>query len=368
MLYRPGYRGLAIRPRLPLVDPGLLRFCCSATLLCASTLFCHSIAAGQITLKNGDALQGEITGINTEAVLWKSDSFGAQRITKTKIETIETSTPLKIPGHDQPCKVTGMLAEYLLYECPDSGETASSLFTLNNVQRFTEYEEGEYLYQGKASVAATLNRGNLNQEDIDLHAQVRFQRGELRHVLEADYERLSVENDDPKQRYKLRYRLDWFLAEQWFWYNESELGRDDNRNVEQYLQLGSGAGYQVWNNVDGKLDLEIGAEYTFDDFHVTDTSLTNPEFESSKERLRMRLGNNFEYTLYGEISVFNRNKLLYSLNDSEDWEFALDTGVNVPFTTDLYTELVVEFDYINQTVGDTEQADTKVTLGIGYQW
>ncbi len=120
--------------------------------------------------------------------------------------------------------------------------------------------------------------------------------------------------------------------------------------------------------MDGKLDLEIGAEYTFDDFHVTDTSLTNPEFESSKERLRMRLGNNFEYTLYGEISVFNRNKLLYSLNDSEDWEFSLDTGVNVPFTTDLYTELVVEFDYINQTVGDTEQADTKVTLGIGYQW
>ncbi len=86
MLYRSGYRGPVIGPRLPFVSSHLLKLGYAAALAATPVLFSPTVSAGKITLNNGDVLHGEMTGINTEAVLWRSESFGAQRINKTKID------------------------------------------------------------------------------------------------------------------------------------------------------------------------------------------------------------------------------------------------------------------------------------------
>ncbi len=322
-------------------------------------------SAGQITLHNGDVIKGELTAIQAKVVLWKSQSFGPQRIDKSKIASIRSSRLLKVPGHDLPCKIIGMKSGHLRYYCEDSGETSLSLFMLENVQPYKDFESGAYTYSGRASVSGTVNRGNINQDDIDVFANISFQRGEYRHVIETSYESLKIDDNTPQEKIELRYRLDWFLAEQWFWYNEVELGRDDFRNVNQYLLLSSGVGYEIWNDAEGKLDVEIGAEYSMDNFHVTDTDLTDPKFESDKNQVRLRLGSNLEHKLYGENSVFNRNKLTLL---ASDWEFSMDLGLNVPLGAGLFSELVAEYDYLSEPAGENENADTKITLGIGYQW
>ena len=99
--------------------------------LIVSFLLCTSAAlSGDITLKNGDFLNGELLSIEGSIVKWNSTSFGVLGVDISKIESINhiaTSSSLSINGVERyNCKAS-MEDGYVVPICDDEvGNTSAA--------------------------------------------------------------------------------------------------------------------------------------------------------------------------------------------------------------------------------------------------
>lgn len=327
--------------------------------------------AGELQLTNGDVLKGELVRMQAQKVYWKSESFGELVIDKTKVAELQTAVALKFNGHSDPCRIEGMQGGELQYHCEQEGAepvmVSTPLLSLRAVDPYIAFAEGAYEYDGRFKLAGTYATGNTEEQDWDVSSRTSYRRGEFRHVVTLDYESESETDNTTQEFYEGKYRLDWFFKEQWFWYNETSLSADDSLNLDESYLLGTGLGYELWKTSEGYLDLETGLVYT-KDLYGNPVGTDLDDYVDVDEQMGLRYATDFKYPIFGSSSLIHKNELLYSLEDSADWQFSADTGINVPLGAGLFSEFLLEYDYDNLPRGETKKDDVKLTVGIGYDW
>ncbi len=346
---------------------GLLALCVTSFLTTVASASA-SASAGEIILNNGDWIKGDLAKLEAEVIYWKSENFGELTIDKNKVLQIRTETYVKVNGHDLPCRIRGMDEGKLMYDCADGGKVKISLLSVDSLQPYAEYAAGAYDYNGKIAIAGTHSSGNKVEEDWDVASEVSFRRGEYRHTMTLDYESESSDNGPVEEEYDVKYRLDWFFDERWFWYNEAGLGADESKNIDESYLAGTGLGHQLWENHRTALALELGVEYIKELFDPTEEDELDPMFDSSVSQTALRFATDFRYEFPLSLKFIHNHELLYSLDNSDDWRFSSDTGINVPLGAGLFSEFMVEYDYDNQPQVDNRKEDTKFSVGVGYEW
>ncbi len=337
-------------------------------LVLLGVLLSVNLFAGEVVLKNGDRLQGDLVKIQGETLVWASESFGNVDILKSKIADIRIDETVKFRGETRACTVNGISDEMLHYQCEDAPAESVSLLTVESVQPYAKALAEIVDYSGKFALAGVFSSGNEKDEDWDISAEVSFRQDDLRHRLGADYESDSSDGAPADEQYQLAYRLDWFFDERWYLYNDVELGADEPKRIDQYLEYGIGVGVQVWEVTDSALAVEAGLDWLSEDYDPTEDDLLSPDWESSNERASLRLASDFRYALPFNTNLVLASEYLYSLEDSEDWSAGADLGLSVPIASGLFSEYKLEYDYDNLPSGGAKKKDTKITIGIGYQW
>lgn len=322
--------------------------------------------AGLLTLKNGDRLGGELIKLEAEVVIWVSDSFGKLTVDKNKIENLQTSTLLKINGYDDACTVYGVEGVELIYSCDKHGPGRVALQTLEVVLPYEDYLAGAHTYHGRLGLAGTYSRGNKVEDDWDLDSEVEFRRGDFRHMVQLEYEGKSLDNAPADEKFKVEYGLDWFYQTRWFWYNDVTASADESKNLDERYSLGSGFGYQVWEIDRTALSLQGGVTFVKELFDRPEGEVE--DFESSDDLVAWELSAKYRYKLPLGAEVFHTNKLIQSLKDNADWRFDSNTGLNIPLGAGLFSEFRVEYDVDNQPQSGNRREDTKLRVGIGYDW
>ena len=323
--------------------------------------------AGVLTLKNGDRLQGDLVKLEAEVVIWASDSFGHLTIAKNKIENLQTATLLKINGHSDPCTLFGVAGTELAYSCRRGGPGQVALASLEIAMPYQTFAEGAHTYRGKLGLAGTYSRGNKVEDDWDLDAEVEFRRGDFRHMMALEMEAKSQDDGPTDEKLIAEYDLDWFYKPRWFIYGDFSFGIDESKEISERYSLGSGFGFQVWELDRTALALQGGLILVKELFDRPD--VTSADFESSDSRLAWELSTDYRYKLpLGSAEIFHVNSLIYSFEDSDDWRFDSDTGLNIPLGAGLFSELKVEYDLDHQPQSGTRREDSKFSVGVGYEW
>jgi len=329
-----------------------------------------SSAAGVLVLNNGDRLEGRLVKLQDETLVWKAYSFGNAHLSvpKANVASIETDQTVKIQGRDGSCKIQQLNQGILSYKCREQAVTHTELLAIDSMMPFEDFAAGAQIYNGKMALTGVYSSGNSVEEDWDFNAEVVLRRSDFRHKFAFEFESDS-DNDAPAdEQYELLYRLDWFFDERWFWYNEIKLGADEPKNIDESYVYGSGLGVQVWEFTDSALAFEFGVDSVKELLDPTAEDMSNPNWESRRELTAWRFATNFRYDLPYSAKLVHTNEYLYSLEDSEDWQFNADIGVNIPLGPGLFSEYKVEYDYDNKPTTDSERKDTKFTVGVGYQW
>ncbi|NIB40009.1 DUF481 domain-containing protein [Pseudomaricurvus alkylphenolicus] len=336
----------------------------------AGTLFLSQcVFADELVLNNGDRIQGKLVRMDQKSLVWQSDNFGSLTIDKTKIADLAITEAVKIQGQEESCQVTGVSNHSLSYVCGDrSREMRTELLALDKVEPFSTFQANGHIYEGKMALAGTFSRGNKIEEDLDLDASVKYRHGDFRHVMALDVDSKSVNDEAAVEDYEARYRLDWFFQERWFWYNELRVSMEESKNIDERYLYGTGVGVQMWEYPDTALALESGFDYVKELLDPTDTDLADPSWESSQERAAWRFATDFRYKLPFNAELVNTNEFLYSFEASDDWEFSADLGLSMPLGPGLFSEYKIEYDYDNFPPTEASKEDTKVTVGIGYEW
>ena len=72
----------------------------SRLALVAVAVLSSSAFAGELVLKNGDRLQGDLTRLEGDNLIWASDSFGELTVAKSQVDDMNTSSLFKVTGSD----------------------------------------------------------------------------------------------------------------------------------------------------------------------------------------------------------------------------------------------------------------------------
>ncbi|NHN38087.1 DUF481 domain-containing protein [Pseudomaricurvus alcaniphilus] len=336
-------------------------FTAASTLMLACFLFSAAASAGELLLTNGDRLEGNLVLIDKTTVTWKSTVFGNLTVGKNRVANLKLDKPVVIQGQRDPCVVEGMTDYFLAYRCGKSTYIQrTELLTLASVEPYVEDKDKTYEYNGAMSVAGVLSRGNKVEDDLDVDAIATFRHGNFRHINEIDYEALSRNDLPALEDYELSYRLDWFFDEKWFWYNALGMGMEESKNIKERYEYGTGLGVQMWENINSALALESGIDFVKERYEQV--------VSDDKEAAAWRFATRFRHKLPFNMALVHSNEVLYSLEDSGDWELSADVGISLPLGPGLFSEYKIEYDYDNQPAEGTKRDDTKLTIGIGYKW
>ncbi len=330
-------------------------------------LFWGPAQAGYVELYNGDRLEGDFVRLDGERLVWASTHFGEVRIPRQNIKDISTTMPMKISGSATPCLIDGMKQEYLFYTCGgDPDQRSVPLAALDVMLPYESHVEGEYTFKGRFSLSGFVARGNERREDIKMRTQMDYRRSEFRHAAILEYASYSTNNNPADDVWMTRYTLDWFFRERWFWTNDISVGGDESRAVEDYYSFGSGTGYQFWENSKTALSLTAGLTYLHERYEIPEEPAE--DFERVNERLGSRLGTNFRYELPLGISFHHKNEWIRSLDESSDWRLTSSTGFSTMIVGALRSELKVDYNVNNQPQPGKRREDTRMSVGISYDW
>lgn len=322
--------------------------------------------AGELVLKNGDRVAGELIKLEAEKVTWQSDSFGKITVDKARIENLHTVTLMKLNGINQPCALIGMEGRNIRYSCRKGISGNLPLLTVELAMPYDEFQLAGMTHRGKLGLSGSYSRGNKVENDWDLDFELEMRRGDLRHKVDVEYENKSQNNESAKEKYKLEYGLDWFYQTRWFLYSDVELSVDDSKNIDMRQAFGSGFGFQLWEFDITALAITGGLTYVSEQFETPATPADN--FEEKNEQMAWQFGLDYRYTLPFDAKLFHKNSLFQSFERSNDWRFESDTGISMPLWGGLYSEIKLEYDYDNAPQGDNRSEDSAVKFGVGYNW
>jgi hypothetical protein len=330
-------------------------------------VWCSSVTAGVLMLVNGDRVEGQLVRLDGEQLVWKTTSFGEQSVKRSNVKSITTEQRLKINGSAQACDVAALENDVLTYKCDDSEVLLQIPFlTLKVMAPFEDYKKGAFTHHGKINLWGAYSRGNEVRDEWNAQAEVDIRRGEFRHVVGGEYARSSWFYSTSQTRWSARYSLDWFLGERWFWYNNTVLGADPRRGLDEYSLIGSGAGYQFWESKKTALSVKTGLAYLNEKYLPPDSG--EGDFLHNDEFIAARVGLDFRYTFPLGVSFFHNNELIYSVENGSGWRLKTASGLSSMILNKVFAEF--KFDYLrdNQPQPGREGEDERLSLGVSYKW
>ncbi len=335
--------------------------------------------AGQVTLTNGDSLQGILKRIEGEVVIWESASLGEVRLPKAAIATLESSEPMRIQGKDVACYLGNVESQKATFTCIDGERKTYSLLSLNNIVTFESSELGNRVYAGNFRASGLKHSGTIETEFWEVLINLEHRRSEIRHSALLAYSSRYNESAPSAEgvitrtrhhRLQSTYGLDWFFAPQWFWANELSYGSDDAFNIQEQYAFNTGLGYQFWETDASALSFELGLQ------HILQYLSTEGVFADGEAYTSARFASDYRRRLGSGLNFYNNNEYTHSLESPEPGArdrrvIVMNTGLSFPIGFGISADVGMEWKYVNHArdlEAAASQSDLTYRFGINYAW
>lgn len=332
----------------------------SKTLLClALSAAASPLLADTVWLKNGDRLSGTIRFFEGKKLLLETDYGGSIALDWKKIATLQSDQELLIKEG----KISGERAKSLLAAEEGkvtlvNGEVPRTI-ELANVRQIMKPKPlvEDLTWKGNFDVAMDYKRGERDIDDYDVDLKTQARHDLWRHNAEVSYDREYQDGVVATDNWATEYALDRFFDEHWFWQGRLEYKRDQIEDLARQRTVGTGPGYQFWDN-------ELGAFSVVGLLNRTDYEYANGEndnFYSASVKWdynRYLIGKSMEVFSSGEVG-----KPLANVAD-----YTLDTELGLRYKVNSWASLNMkaEKDLVSGSEGDVDE--TRYSLGFGIGW
>lgn len=333
----------------------------SRTLLClAITTVSTPLLADTVWLKNGDRLSGTIKLFDGGKLLIETPYGGAVPLDWKQVKTLESEQPLLVKQN----QYTGEVAKSL--KAADDGKVvlvngeAPKTVELASIQQIVKPKPviTDMVWKGNIDAALDFQKAENDTDDYNVAFKTSARHGQWRHNAKGDYNRETTDDAVGTDNWSAEYSLDRFLTEKLFWDARITYKRDKIEDLSRQRTVGTGPGYQFWDD-------ELGAFKVGGLLNRTDFEFSNGEKQNfyavagTWDYNRYLVGKKFEFFSTGEVGR--------PLSGVADYSLDVEAGLRYKVTDWASLNLKAEKNIISGSEnGDVDK--TRYTAGFGVSW
>lgn len=333
----------------------------SRTLLCLAVFSASTpLLADTVWLKNGDRLTGKISLFDGGKLLIQTDYAGAIPVDWKQVKTLESDQELLVKQDGY----TGEKAKSLKAG-PDGKVTlvngeAPKTVDLASIKQIIKPKPviEDLVWKGNVDLALDYKRADQDTDDYDIAFKTTARHGDWRHNAQGEYNREFQNDIVTTNNWNVEYALDRFITEKWFWQGRLTYKRDFVEDLSRQRIVGTGPGYQFWDN-------ELGA-------FSLGSLLNNTDYEYSdgEKKNFYSLGMKWDYSrnLVGKtVQFFTNGEVGKPLSGPS--EYSLDAQMGLRYKVTEWASLNLKAER-NVVQGDAETSlnKTRYTAGFGVVW
>ena len=333
----------------------------SRILLCLAAISACAPALGDtVWLKNCDRLSGKIKLFDGGKLLIQTEYAGAIPIDWKQVKTLESDQELLVKQD----AYTGEKAKSL--QAADegkvtlvNGETPKTV-ELASIQQILKPRPvvEDLVWRGNVDVALDYQRAENDTDDYDVDFKTSARHGKWRHIAEGEYNREFQDEVVTTDNWRAEYALDRFITDQWFWQGRLTYKRDKVEELSRQRTVGTGPGYQFWDDELGAFSL--GSLLNRTDYEYSDGGKDN--FYS----LAMKWDYN-RYLIGKSVEFFTNGEVGKPLSGVADFALDAELGLRYKVTDWASLNLKAERDIISGS-DDADFSKTRYTAGFGVTW
>ncbi|MDP2749160.1 DUF481 domain-containing protein [Pseudomonas sp.] len=332
----------------------------SRTLLCLTlSVAATSALADTVWLKNGDRLTGKIKFYDGGKLLLETDYGGAIALDWSKIATLESDQELLIKEN----AIAGERAKSLQPAEPGkvilANGDAPKTVELASIKQMLKPKPliEDFVWKGNIDASLDYKRAERDTDDYDVRLKTQARHGLWRHNGQAEYNREFRDSVVSTDNWGVEYALDRFLTEHWFWQGRLEYKRDRIEDLRRQRTVGTGPGYQFWDN-------ELGAFSVAGLLNRTDYEYANGE---SDNFYAASLKWDYNRYLIGKsVELFSDGEVGKPLNNVADYTLDAAVGLRYKLTDWASLNMKAEKDLVSGSEGELDE--TRYSLGFGLGW
>lgn len=336
------------------------RDCVRAVLVLGLACLAAPLAlAAQLVLDNGDRITGDIVQLKDQSLTIRSPLFGEVKIPWRQVVTLTSDEGLRIRLVDGT-----HLAGQLVLQADDGvviaqdQRAAGRAFTRADIAQLNPPVANRPVeYSGHATLGGTFNRGNSNDELLNIDAGLVARMPDSRYTLGMQLNEAQSRDVTTTSRRQLSAQYDAFLSPKHYAFLNARAQTDAQADLDLRTSVGAGYGRQFIETELSKLSAEVGLNFVRENYHIA----------PDRAFPAMTLGLNIERKLRAsQVVFFNTTNLSISLEDSSDALLGNKIGFRVPIANglNLSTQLNVAHDQ-SPPVG-VKKTDSSLVLGVGY--
>jgi hypothetical protein len=337
----------------------------SRNLLCTAICAASSLScayADTVWLKNGDRLTGTVTLLDGGKLMISTEYGGSIPLDWSKVSTLETDSELLVKNGDVPSsgeisKTLSRAEEGKVTLHNGTAPQTVELASISQIMRPRPLVQ-DFLWKGNVDASLDYKRADTNTDDYSVKFTTEARHGLWRHNGRVAYNREATDSVTTTDNYTLAYALDRFIDEQWFWQGRLDYKRDKIEDVARQRTLGTGPGYQFWDNELGAFSL-IGLinqnEYEFSNGEKSNFYSVTGRWKYN----RYLVGKTFEFFTNGELGRPLDNTANYSLD--------AEAGLRYKVTDWASLNVRAERDMVKGG-SEGELDETRYLIGFGVGW
>jgi hypothetical protein len=331
------------------------------TLLCLAIAGASTAAlADTVWLKNGDRLTGDIKVFDGGKLMLQTEYGGSIAIDMKKVKTLESALELLIKQgtYDEEVAKTIQASDegkitLVNGEAPKTVDIASIQQIIKPKPIITDL-----VWKGNIDAALDFKRADTDTDDYNIAFKTSARNGRWRQNATGEYNRESQEDVTTTNNFALDYSVDRFITDKWFWDGRLNYKRDHIEDLARQRTVGTGPGYQFWDDELGAFSL-VGLLNRTDYQYRDDSKDTFMSASMRWDYNRFLIGKTFEFFTNGELG-----KPLSGVAD-----FSLDSQVGLRYKVTEWASLNVKMEKDLVSGGNNGDLNTtRYTAGFGVTW
>ena len=333
----------------------------SRSLLCLAVLSTSTpVLADTVWLKNGDRLSGKIKVFDGGKLLIQTKYAGVVALDWHQVKTLESDQELLVKQDayvGEKAKSLHAAEEGMVILANGEAPKTVELASIEQIIKPKPVIE-DLVWKGNVDVALDYQRAEKDVDDYDVDFKTSARHGKWRHIAEGENNRVFQNDEVTTDNRSAEYALDRFLTEQWFWQGRLTYKRDKVEDLARQRTVGTGPGYQFWDDELGAFSL--GSLVNRTDYEYSDGGKDN--FYS----LAMKWDYN-RYLLGKSVEFFTNGEVGKPLAGVADYALDAEVGLRYRVTEWASLNLKAEKDIITGT-NDSDMSKTRYTAGFGVTW